>query len=86
MLQPFVNYNFGRGWSTAFAPVIQANWNAESDDEWTVPLGFGVSRTTVLAGRPMSLSVQYDYNVVRPTGSAGEQLKFVLSLLYPKAK
>ncbi len=49
-----------------------------------VPLGVGVTRTTVFNHRPMNLGVQYYYNVERPDGSAGQQLKFVVSLLYPR--
>jgi hypothetical protein len=82
--QPFVNYNFGHGWAMAFAPIITANWNAPSGHEWTVPLGVGVTRTTVFNHRPMNVGVQYYYNVERPDGSAGQQLKFVVSLLYPR--
>jgi hypothetical protein len=83
-LQPFVNYNFGHGWALAFAPIITANWNAPSGSEWTVPLGFGFSRTTVFNRRPISLGVQYYYNVERPDGAAGQQLRFLVSFLFPR--
>ena len=86
LIQPFVNYNFGKGWALAFAPIITANWNAPSGDEWTVPLGFGISRTTVFNRRPMTLGVQYYANVEHPSGSAGHTLRFTVSLLYPTAK
>jgi hypothetical protein len=32
----------------------------------------------------MSLGVQYYDNVERPAGSAGQQLKFIVSFLYPR--
>jgi hypothetical protein len=85
VLQPFVNYNFGPGWALSFGPLITANWNASSGQRWTVPLGFGVTRTTVFNRRPMTLGVQYYYNVERPDSSGGQQLRFVVSLLYPKS-
>lgn len=85
-LQPFVNFNFGKGWALAFAPTISANWDAEPGQKWTVPLGIGITRTTVFNRRPMSLGMQYYYNVERPDGSAASQLRIVISLLYPKAK
>jgi len=84
VFQPFVNYNFGPGWALAFAPLMSANWNAADGDQWTVPLGLGISRTTVFNARPMTLGVQYYYNIEKPAGSAGQQLKFVISLLYPR--
>jgi hypothetical protein len=34
--------------------------------------------------RPITLAAQYYYNVERPDGSAGQQLKFVINLLYPR--
>jgi hypothetical protein len=52
--------------------------------EWTVPLGLGISRVTVLGTRPMSLGVQYYYNVERPDGTAAYQLKLIVSLLFPR--
>jgi len=86
ILQPFLNYNFGKGWALNAAPVISANWNAASGQEWTVPLGFGITRTTVFSGRPMNIGAQYYYNVVRPDAGAGQQLRFTISLLYPTRK
>jgi hypothetical protein len=86
VVQPFVNYNFGGGWALAFAPLMTANWNASPGDEWTVPLGVGISRTTVFNRRPMSLSAQYYYNVERPDGAASQQLRFLVSFLYPRTK
>jgi len=81
--QPFVNYNFGHGWALAFAPIITANWNADSDNQWTVPLGFGFTRTTVFNRHPMNLGVQYYYNLEHPDGAAGQQLRFTVSFLFP---
>jgi len=84
LLQPFVNYNFGQGWAVSLAPVVTANWKAKSGEQWTVPLGLGITRTTVFDGRPMSLGVQYYNNVERPQGAPGQQLRFSVSLLYPR--
>lgn len=86
LIQPFVNYNFGKGWALAFAPIITANWNAPSGEEWTFPLGIGISRTTVFNRRPIQLGVQYYSNVERPSGSAGQTLRFNVSFLFPVAK
>lgn len=83
LLQPFVNFNFGKGWALSFAPNITANEDAPSGDRWTVPLGLGLMRTTVFNRRPMTIGLQYYHNVERPTGAGGQQLRFVWSLLYP---
>jgi len=84
VFQPAINYNFGHGWAMSFSPAITANWDAASGDEWTVPLGLGVTRTTVFSGRPINIGMQYFINAVRPNGSAQRQLRFSMSLLYPK--
>ena len=86
ILQPFVNYNFGHGWALASAPIISANWNAPDGQQWTVPIGLGITRTTVFNRRPMNVGFQDHYNVERPDGSAGQLLRFVIVLLYPIAK
>lgn len=86
VFQWFVNFNFGKGWALATAPLNTANWDADERQQWTVPLGLGISKTTVFNGRPMSLGVQYYYNVERPDGVAATQLRFVVSLLYPASK
>ena len=37
-LQYFLNYNIGSGWAVGTAPVITADWKADSDGRWTIPL------------------------------------------------
>src|SRR4029078_11031765 len=69
-LQPFLNVNFGAGYALGFAPVITAHWDAEPGERWTVPLGIGISRTTVFSGRPITLAAQYYHNVTRPEAGA----------------
>jgi hypothetical protein len=86
VFQWFVNFNFGQGWALSTAPLNTANWDAEDGQQWTVPLGLGITKTAVFNGRPMSLGVQYYHNVKRPDGAAATQLRFVVSLLYPMAK
>ena len=83
-LQPFVNYNFGHGWALSSGPIITANWNASSGNEWNVPIGLGLTRTTVFNRRPMSIGVNYYHNVLRPDGAAAQQLRFVVTLLFPR--
>ncbi len=85
-LQPFLNFNFGPGYAIGFSPILSADWDAPSGDEWTVPLGLSFSRTTALAGRPMTLGFAYNYNAQRPAGAAGQQISFRTTLLFPAGK
>lgn len=83
LIQPFINFNFGKGWALSTAPNITANFAATPGQAWTVPLGLGLTKTFVLATTPMQFGAQYYSNVVRPNGAPSTQLKVVLSFLFP---
>ena len=81
--QPLVNYNFGKGWAVATSPIFSANWEAPSGEEWTVPLGASITKTTSFNGRAMSLGIHYYHNVDHPAASAADLLRLQISFLYP---
>jgi hypothetical protein len=85
LVQPFVNYNFGRGWAAVSAPIITANWNAD-DNGWVVPLGAGLAWTTKVGGQPMNLGVHYYRNVASTPASGDNQLRLQVSFLFPEKK
>jgi hypothetical protein len=41
---------------------ITANWDAGDGEKWAIPVGLGISRTTIFAKRPISLSIFYYHN------------------------
>jgi hypothetical protein len=85
VIQPIVNYNIGRsGWALAFSPIMTQNYDGEKGEQWSVPLGLGIVKTTVFAGKPMNLGVHYFSNVESPEAGPGQQLRFLVSFLYPK--
>jgi hypothetical protein len=56
LFQPFANYNFPDhpGRYLTFSPIITADWQADSGNRWTVPLGGGIGQiniTDALAGK-----------------------------------
>ena len=58
--QYFYTYNLSNGWQISSSPTFSYNHKAASGQEaWTLPVGFGVSKTTILGGRPWKFSVQY---------------------------
>jgi hypothetical protein len=83
-VQPFVNYNMAGGWALGFAPVITANWAAEDDETWTVPLGLGISKVAAIGKQPVSLGLQYYNNVERPSTTGQSQFRLVISFLFPQ--
>jgi hypothetical protein len=84
-VQPFINYNLSRGWAISTSPSITADWNAPSGQEWTVPLGLGVSKVDMIGKQPVNLSLQYYHNVVRPDNGPADVVRMVFALLYPRA-
>jgi hypothetical protein len=43
-LQPIATIFFGEGWSLGYSGNILADWNAPSEDVWTVPIGLGLAK------------------------------------------
>lgn len=82
-VQPFINYNLSRGWALSTAPSITANWNAPSGQQWTVPIGLGVSKITRVGSQAMNVSLQYYHNVARPDAAGADLVRMVVTLLFP---
>ncbi|MDX2091473.1 MAG: hypothetical protein SFX73_26670 [Kofleriaceae bacterium] len=86
LVQPFINFNLGKGWALSSAPFITANWGASAANTWTVPLGGGVTWTTKFGRQAMNIGVAYYRNVERPDDAPSNQLRFVLAFLFPDKK
>ncbi len=82
--QPFLNYNFRKGWYLTSSPIITSNWEAASADRWTVPVGGGGGRTFVMGRQPVNVQLQAFWNAERPSGAADWSLRFTFQLLFPK--
>jgi len=83
-LQYFINYNFENGWYLSSTPTITADWEADSDDRWTVPFGGGVGRLVKFGSQPVDLKLQGFYNVEKPKNANDWSLQFQVKLLFPK--
>ncbi len=82
--QYFVNYNLDDGWYLTSAPVITANWEADSDNTWTVPFGGGFGKIFTIGKQPMNASLAAYYNVEKPDFGADWQMRFQVQFLFPK--
>ncbi|MFC1531472.1 neuromedin U [Gemmatimonadota bacterium] len=82
--QIFVNYNLKKGWYLSSAPIITANWEADSGDQWTVPLGGGAGKLQHVGKLPMDFQVQVFYNVVKPEYGADWTLRVQAKALFIK--
>ena len=84
LIQPFVNYNFPQGFYLTSAPIITANWKADSGDQWTVPLGGGVGKIFHLGKLPVNTQLSAYYNVIKPDDGANWQIRAQVQLMFPK--
>jgi hypothetical protein len=80
-IQPFVNYNLPDAWYVTSAP---ADWEADGDDRWTVPLGAGVGKILRLGRLPVNAQLAAYYKVVRPDSAPEWQLRVQVQLLFPR--
>ena len=78
--QYFINYNMNDGWYLTSEPIITANWNAESGNQWTVPFGGGVGKIFKIGKQNLNAQVQAFYNVEKPEHAPEWQLR--LQFLY----
>ncbi len=84
--QYFINYNIANGWYLTSSPVMTANWDAESDSIWTVPVGGGFGKIFRIGKQPFNAQVQAFANVAKPDFGAEWTLRLQLQLLFPKKK
>ena len=84
LVQPFVNYNLPHGWYLVTAPIVTANWEADSGDKWTVPVGGGIGKIQRFGKLPLNLQLQAFYNVEKPDFGPDWQLRFQIQFLFPK--
>lgn len=87
LIQPFVNYNFPQhpGRYLTFAPVITANWEVDSDNTWTVPLGLGIGQILKAGKLPLNVQASAYHNVEKPDlVGADWQLRLQVQVLLPK--
>lgn len=82
--QPFVSLSLPKSWTVSVAPILTSNWEAPSGEQWTVPLGGGVSKVVPFGKLPVNLSFQAYYNVERPTFGPEWSTRFVVAFVFPK--
>ena len=77
-----------RPWLSLHAVIrdtfITADWEADSDNRWTVPVGGGLGKIQRFGKLPINFQLQAFYNVVTPDNGADWQLRFQIQFLFPK--
>ena len=84
-LQPFLNYNMSEGWYLTSSPLMTANWEADKDERWTVPIGGGFGRIFKIGDQPINANLAAYYNVVTPHDTGADwQLRAEWTFLFPE--
>ena len=86
-LQYFINYNFDHGWYMMTSPIITADWEADSDHRWTVPIGLGVGKLFKVGSQHMTAQVSGYSNILTPDDYGAEwQVRAMLMFMFPRGK
>jgi len=83
-IQPIVNYNLNDGWYVKYSPVWNIDWTADSNNQWTVPIGAGVGKVFHIGKQAINASVASYYMVESPDNGPDWQLQCQLQFLFPK--
>jgi hypothetical protein len=86
-IQYVLRYRLSPETNIGFGPNIQANWDADSDNRWTVPVGLGGDTLVKLGALPVKIGFEAYYNVVRPDDFGPEwqiRLMFIPVIGAPK--
>jgi len=80
--QPFFNYNFPKFYLT-YAPIITNDWEAESGNQLTLPVGLGAGKLVKFGKLPVNLNANYFYNVITPDNGPDWQIRILAAVLLP---
>jgi hypothetical protein len=86
LLQPFVNYNLPHKWYLVSSPIMTANWEANPNERWVVPVGGGVGKIVHFGVLPVNVYTQFFRNVERPDGTTHWSARFQMQFLFPKKR
>jgi hypothetical protein len=78
-LQPLASYFLPDGWNIGYSGNILANWEADSDEVWTVPIGFGISKVVRFGRFPVKIGLGLQWMPIHPD-SFGQQWNVQLSV------
>jgi hypothetical protein len=78
-LEVFFAYGLGNGWQVFSNPVIQYDWEGDTDNKLFLPIGGGISKTTSIGRMPIKFGFEIQKYVVSPD-SIGPDWLFTFSL------
>jgi hypothetical protein len=85
-LQPFLSYTTKTAVSITLSSEATGNWEATTDENWTVPLLFNVSKVTRLGPFPFSLGAGIGVFVAKPDDGPEWKLRMTGTIILPRAR
>jgi hypothetical protein len=82
----FLFYNFKHGWYVASTPVVTADWTAQRNKRWTVPVGGGVGKIFKIRSQRLNARAEFFNDVRTTTGGSDWQLQTQLQFLFIRHK
>jgi len=77
-IQTFYYYSITPTVSIGAAPNIIGNWEQDSKNRWTVPIGTGINTTVNIGGLPVRIGAEVHYSVLHPDDVVGSRWNFRL--------
>ena len=65
-------WNLPKAWQVGFNPTVTYNNNGRSNNQWNVPVGFGVAKTVKLGKLPVKFQLSAEKSVIRQDGFGKE--------------
>lgn len=84
LFQYFINYNLSGGWYLSMKPIITADWEKDSDNRWTIPLGGGIGKLHRFGSQPVDFKLQGYRYVEAPDNGPDWSIMFAVKFLFPK--
>jgi hypothetical protein len=81
-LNGFLFYNLKHGWYVLSTPIITADWTAERNKRWTVPVGGGAGKIFKIGSQPLNARAEFFNDVRTTTGGTDWQMQTQLQLLF----
>ncbi len=75
-LQYFWYYSLDSTTSIGAAPNIIANWEQDSDNAFTVPIGIGINKTVQFGKVPVRIGAEVHYSAIQPDDVPGAEWNF----------
>lgn len=81
-VQPFLAYLLGKGWVATVTSETTYNWQADSGDKWTVPLGVQIAKVVQIGGKFFNFGLAGVYYAERPTHAPEWDMRFTATYVF----